>query len=81
VQALESVTAQTFFDYEVIVNDDDTDRSARAVVESAAADRPDVRFAYHENDQAKGGSGAGWIAVALVALAAAAAAAYYLFLR
>ena len=30
---------------------------------------------------AKGGSGAGWIAVALVALAAAGAAAYYLFLR
>jgi glycosyltransferase involved in cell wall biosynthesis len=58
VQALESVTAQTFFDYEVIVIDDDPDRSARAVVESAAADRPDVRFAYHENDQAKGGSGA-----------------------
>lgn len=35
----------------------------------------------HEPEEAKGGSGAGWVAVALVALAAAAAAAYYLFLR
>lgn len=58
LQALESVTAQTFFDYEVIVIDDDPEQSAKDSVESAASERPDVQFSYFQNDQARGGSGA-----------------------
>jgi len=58
LQAVESVAAQTFGDHEIIVIDDDHDRSGSAVVEQLVSDHPDLTLSYHLNDQARGGSGA-----------------------
>lgn len=57
-QALESVAEQTFSDYEIIVIDDDNERSGSAAVEGLAAARPDLKIGYYLNDHARGGSGA-----------------------
>src|SRR5690606_16844334 len=57
-QALESVAEQTFSGYEIIVIDDDNERSGSAAVEGLAAARPDLKIGYYLNDHARGGSGA-----------------------
>lgn len=52
-EALISVLAQTFTNFEVIVVDDDPKESAQAVVESLE----DKRLYYYKNDRQKGGAG------------------------
>jgi len=56
-QALASVAAQTFTDYEVIVVDDDPGASAADTVTTFAKLHPDIVVEYFLNDHASGGAG------------------------
>ena len=58
IQAVESVVAQTFANYEVIVIDDDHDGSGQDTVAKVAAGSPGLAISYHLNDMGRGGSGA-----------------------
>lgn len=56
-QALASVGAQTFTDYDLIVVDDDPGASSREVVSDFARRRPEIHVEYSLNDHARGGAG------------------------
>ena len=56
-EALASVVAQTFSDFEIIVVDDDPAASANDSVTEFAKRHPAINLQYHRNDHARGGSG------------------------
>jgi len=56
-QALASVVAQTYSDFEIIVVDDDPAGSANETVAEFAGCHPEALIRYYRNDHARGGAG------------------------